>query len=470
MANTTESHPNKTIAVVGGGLGGALCACFFAKHGINVHLFELRPDIRNQKVVKGRSINMALSRRGRDALAYINCEDVIVRNGIPMRARMLHDLKCHTAAVPYGTKPEHEIISIDRRILNELLLDEACKYPEIKIHFQHKFVSWNPENKIATFQNKSGENVDFEVDALIGYDGCHSAVRAAMMKTDSVNFSQEFVESHYMEFCIPPKNGEFVMEKNYLHIWPRHDFMLIALPNQDKSFTTTLFLPLNIFQTLTTTDELLAFFQKYFPDAISFIGQEDLIETFFSSKPLPLVSIKCSPHVSTNGDILLMGDAAHSMVPFYAQGMNSAFEDALVLFDKLKQNNFQFSTAFFDYNKTRIHDVHAIVDLSMYNYREMSHLVTQTSFYWRKKVDNCLYRLIPNWWVPLYTMVTFTRIPYKQCLALRQRQDQVLKLFRLTGYSVAGLYLLQKLATFVIKPLAKTPIVQNILPRFAATK
>ncbi len=184
-----------------------------------------------------------------------------------------------------------------------------------------------------------------------------------MMKIDSVNFSQEYIESHYMEFNIPPKNNEvnkikkkkflinfhfikFAMASHYLHIWPRHDFMLIALPNQDKSFTTTLFLPINIFETLITTDELLRFFQKYFPDAISLIGRENLIETFFSSKPLPLVSIKCSPHASKFGDILLMGDAAHSMCPFYAQGMNSAFEDTLVLFEKLKENNFQFSNAF----------------------------------------------------------------------------------------------------------------------------
>ena len=139
------------------------------------------------------------------------------------------------------------------------------------------------------------------------------------------------------------------METNYLHIWPRHEFMLIALPNQDKSFTTTLFLPLSIFQKLTTKDEVLTFFQQYFPDAISFIGRDDLLETYFSSKPLPLVSIKCSPHASVSGDILLMGDASHSMVPFYGQGMNSAFEDVLVLFEKLKDNQFDFAKAFHDY-------------------------------------------------------------------------------------------------------------------------
>ena len=167
-----------------------------------------------------------------------------------------------------------------------------------------------------------------------------------MMKYDLVDFSQKFIDTHYMEFCIPPRENDFAMAANYLHIWPRHEFMLISLPNQDKSFTTTLFLPLPIFEKLTTKDELLAFFQKYFPDAISLIGRENLIETYFTSKPLPLVSIKCNPHASSRGDILLMGDAAHSMVPFYAQGMNSAFEDTLVLFEKLAENGFDIPRAF----------------------------------------------------------------------------------------------------------------------------
>ncbi|CAF1068344.1 unnamed protein product [Rotaria sordida] len=468
MTHTSGNSSTPIVAIVGAGLGGTLCACFFAKHGFNVHLFELRSDIRTQKVVKGRSINMALSHRGRNALAYIDCENIIVRNGIAMRARMLHDVKCRTKAVPYGSRPEHENISIDRRILNELLLDEANKSSKIKIYFQHKFISWNQEEKTATFRNKSGEYIDFKADALIGYDGSYSAVRTAMMKIDSIDFSQEYIESHYMEFCIPSKDGEFAMETNYLHIWPRHEFMLIALPNQDKTFTTTLFLPLSIFKKITTIDELLTFFQQYFPDAISFIGRENLIETYFSSKPLPLISIKCSSHVSTNGDILIMGDAAHSMVPFYGQGMNSAFEDTLVLFEKLKENNFQLSKSFYEYNKTRIPDAHAIVALSMYNYNEMRHLVTLPSYFWRKQIDHLLYRLIPNWWIPLYTMVAFTTIPYQRCVQLRQRQDQILKIIRIIGFSITGIYLIKRYAFTIIKPIATKFIVQKILPKFAA--
>ncbi|CAF3539685.1 unnamed protein product [Rotaria sp. Silwood1] len=482
MAYSNESTSTQTVAIVGGGLGGTLCACFFAKHGIKVHLFEMRPgfyksfyyftnnlcynpDIRTQKVVKGRSINLALSRRGRDALAYIDCEDAIVRKGISMRGRMLHDLNCQTQAVPYSIDPKHEIISIDRRILNELLLDEACKHSEIKIHFEHKFISWNREEKIAIFQIVTGEHVYFKFDALIGYDGCHSAVRAAMMRLDSVNFSQEYIDTHYMEFCIPPRNNEFIMEANYLHLWPRHEFMLVALPNQDRSFTTTLFVPLSIFEKLTTANEFLIFFEKFFPDAISFIGRQNLIETFLSSKPSPLISIKCSPHASTYGDILLMGDSAHSMIPFYAQGMNSAFEDTLVLFEKLKENDFQFSQAFRNYNKTRVRDTHAIVDLSAYNYNEMRHLVTQPLFYWRKRIDNFLYRCMPNWWIPLYTMVTFTRIPYGRCIELRRRQDKILKLLRLVGYSITGLCLLKHFLISVIKPLAIQFIVRKYMPK-----
>ncbi|CAF1491341.1 unnamed protein product [Rotaria sp. Silwood1] len=328
MSEKTSTQSSKVVAIVGAGLGGSLCACFFAKHGIQVHLFELRPDIRTQKVVKGRSINMALSRRGRDALAYVGCETTIVNSGIAMRARMIHELNCTKHPIPYGTRADHEILSIDRRTLNELLLNGSA----------------------------SGNRVDFRVDVVIGYDGCHSAVRTAMMKIDAINVAQEYFETYYMEFCIPPKNDQFVMEPNYLHIWPRHQFMLIALPNQDKSFTTTLFSPISIFRTLETADDVLTFFRQYFPDAVSFIGANEIIETYFSSKPQPLISTKCEPHTTYNGDMLLMGDAAHSMAPFYAQGMNSAFEDCLVLFDKLKENNFDFPKAFSAYNRPlRIH-------------------------------------------------------------------------------------------------------------------
>ncbi|CAF4843629.1 unnamed protein product [Rotaria socialis] len=470
MPEETDLQSAKVVAIVGGGLGGALCACFFAKHDIQVHLFELRPDIRTQKVVKGRSINMALSRRGRDALAYVDCETTIVNNGIAMRARMIHDLDCTKHSIPYGTRPDHEILSIDRRVLNELLLTEASRRPNINIHFQHKFVGWDEDNKIASFDDASGNRVEFRADAVIGYDGCHSAVRTAMMKTDAINVAQEYFDTHYMEFCISPQSKQFAIEPNYLHIWPRHQFMLIALPNQDMSFTTTLFLPISIFRKLKTADDVLNFFGQYFPDAVSFIGTKEIVETFFSSKPQPLISTKCEPHATYRGDMLLMGDAAHSMAPFYAQGMNSAFEDCIVLFDKLRENDFDLPKAFASYNDARVCDTHAIVDLSMYNHREMTHLVTLRSFHWRKKIDNFLYRLFPHWWIPLYTMVTFTRIPYHQCMALRQRQDRTLQIARRIGYTLVGFLVARRFVWNTIKPFVVQFIADEVLPRLEIKK
>ncbi|CAF2703608.1 unnamed protein product [Rotaria sp. Silwood2] len=411
---------------------------------------------------------MALSRRGRDALAYVGCETTIVNNGIAMRARMIHELNCTKHPIPYGTRVDHEILSIDRHSF--VALAEASKRPNITIHFQHKFTGWEEDQKIASFHDASGNRVDFRVDAVIGYDGCHSAVRTAMMKLDAINVAQEYFETYYMEFCIPPKNDQFVMEPNYLHIWPRHQFMLIALPNQDKSFTTTLFSPISIFRKLKTADDVMNFFRQYFPDAVSFIGANEIVETFFSSKPQPLISTKCEPHATHNGDMLLMGDAAHSMAPFYAQGMNSAFEDCLVLFDKLKENNFDFPKAFSAYNETRVRDTHAIVDLSMYNHREMTHYVTLRSFHWRKKIDNALYRLFPRWWIPLYTMVTFTRIPYHQCMALRKRQDRILQIVRGIGYSIVGILLLRRFAWTTIKPFIMRFFVDKVLPKVVTDK
>ncbi|CAF1120348.1 unnamed protein product [Rotaria sp. Silwood1] len=278
-----------------------------------------------------------------------------------------------------------QVVKALRKVANQVQAHDSCfdpptyiKYQYVPYEMDHRSASltvsyayddWTISNvmyaaglidEAQEYHNRSrrasGNRVDFRVDVVIGYDGCHSAVRTAMMKIDAINVAQEYFETYYMEFCIPPKNDQFVMEPNYLHIWPRHQFMLIALPNQDKSFTTTLFSPISIFRTLETADDVLTFFRQYFPDAVSFIGANEIIETYFSSKPQPLISTKCEPHTTYNGDMLLMGDAAHSMAPFYAQGMNSAFEDCLVLFDKLKENNFDFPKAFSAYNRPlRIH-------------------------------------------------------------------------------------------------------------------
>ncbi|CAF3682060.1 unnamed protein product [Rotaria sp. Silwood1] len=257
---------------------------------------------------------MALSRRGRDALAYINCEKMIVRTGVPLYARMMHDENGRTCVLPYGP------------------------YGMDSNHV-----------RCPTYIYSSGKQVNFNVDFIIGFDGCYSSVRTAMMKTERINFTQEYLDLYYMEIDIPSRDGQFAMPENYLHIWPRHKFVIIASPNQDKSFNATLILPMSIFNSLSKSEEILQFFQQYFPDVLSFVGSDNIIKTLLSSKPRSLITIKCSTYVSSTGDMLLMGDAAHSIAPFYAQGMNAAFEDCLVLFETLKQTNFDIQKAFIAY-------------------------------------------------------------------------------------------------------------------------
>ncbi|PVD26591.1 hypothetical protein C0Q70_14268 [Pomacea canaliculata] len=270
------------------------------------------------------------------------------------------------------------------------------------------------------------EEVRRKVDLIVGSDGAHSAVRQQMMKSVRFDFQQEYIPHGYMELTIPPTtSGDFAMEVNYLHIWPRNEFMMIALPNEDRSYTTTLFMPFEMFEAIKTEDQLMDLFHKYYPDSLPLLGEENLKKIFFSTKASPLLTVKCSPyHVGDKA--VLIGDAAHAMVPFYGQGMNCGFEDCLVLTDILDKYGDDFSQALPAYTKFRNPDAKAICDLAMYNYTEMRALVNTKSFLLRKMLDRILNTVFPNAWVPLYTMVTFSRTRYHECVARRAWQDKVL--------------------------------------------
>merc|ERR1711872_697058 len=300
----------------------------------------------------------------------------------------------------------------------------------IKFHFNHKLVKADLEKPQLTFErtdvdDPSQKTVVINPDLVIGCDGAYSAVRKEMMKRPRFNYSQEYIPHAYMELLMPPVNGDFAMPPNYLHIWPRGQFMMIGLPNQDKTFTLTLFMSTSTFENIKDKDSLLQFFNENFRDSIPLIGLERLVTDFFSNRALPLVSVKCSPY-NVGGKTLIMGDAAHAMVPFYGQGMNCGMEDCMVLEDCLTKHEMNLDAALNEYSKTRNPDAEAMCDLAMYNYVEMRDLVNKKSFLIRKKLDNFLHWLLPSWWVPLYTSVTFSRMRYHKCVSNRAWQDSAL--------------------------------------------
>ncbi|XP_067680999.1 kynurenine 3-monooxygenase-like isoform X1 [Haliotis asinina] len=434
---TRMSDNKKRVAVVGGGLVGSLNACFLAKRGFHVDLYEKRPDIRTQEIVRGRSINLALSHRGRQALKHVGLEDEVVQNGIPMYARMIHNKDGSTRPIPYGRRDQY-IMSVDRRRLNELLLSAADERENVTLHFEHKLVNCDLKTGEIIFEKPDKTKVKQKVDLILGNDGAFSAVRKEMIRQSSrFNYAQEYIPHGYMELVIKPtSSGEFAMATNYLHIWPRNEFMMIGLPNQDKTFTATLFMPFAMFEEITSEKELMEFFTAKFPDSIPLIGEDALKKTFFSGKGLPMVSIKCSPY-HFGDKALLMGDAAHAMVPFYGQGMNAGFEDLLVFDEILDQCDNDLSASIEQFTNFRNIDAQAICDLAMYNYIEMRKSVNSPLFLLRKRIDNLLYTLFPKSWIPLYTMVSFTRTRYHECINKRKWQDQVIKKL-CVGMAVVG--------------------------------
>ena len=443
----------------------------------------MRSDPRlDQENYAGKSINLAMSERGRSALRRLGIEEaMILDHAIPMRARMIHDVDGGQRAIPYGTRPDHCIFSVSRRFLNQSLLNLAQSNANVNIYFHHKLQSidfesgrseflvtspleptssssssspagapvlsssssasdetLSPAGNLLARHDEASRTSDGEARSrkiiesriVIGADGAFSCVRKHLMKSVRMNFSQTFIDHGYMELCIAAtSDNEFAMEVNYLHIWPRDEFMMIALPNQDKSFTVTLFMPFASFDEIQTPDQLILFFEHYFPDSIDLIGRQRLVQDFFGTKAASLVSIKCSP-IHLQGKALLIGDAAHAMVPFYGQGMNCGFEDCLILDDLMSLfPEDDMEAVFREFDVSRNPDHHVICDLAMYNYIEMRHLVNSPSFLLRQKIDLFLNSILPQScsWIPLYQMVTFSRMPYRRCLQEKQQQDRLLR-------------------------------------------
>ena len=420
----TDSSP---VVVVGGGPVGAMQAIFLANKGLQVELYESKPDIRDTQLARGRSINLALSHRGRQALKAIGYEENILDVAIPMNSRYIHLGGGKVSIQPYGTKGE-AILSVDRHKLNEFLLTKAEEHPNIKIHFEHKLIRSDLNSHTHSFSAPGSEkdNVDIRYSFTFGCDGAHSTVRRQLMRWGRLDYSQTYIEHGYKELTMPPNNdGEYAMPPNHLHIWPQQEFMMIALPNVDRSFTLTLFMPFKVFDTIKTKDHLMAFFEKHFPDSIDKIGTEKLVTDFFENPLSPMISVKCSPYYLSS-HVMIMGDAAHAVVPFYGQGLNTGMEDCLIYSEYMNTCDNDLDVAAQGYSDRRCKDGHGIADLSMYNYIEMRSHVTSKLFMIRKKIDNFLHRLLPKTFMPLYTMVAFTRIPIQEVIRRNHWQKRVI--------------------------------------------
>ncbi|RIA98561.1 hypothetical protein C1645_685754 [Glomus cerebriforme] len=434
----STSFRERHVAIVGGGLVGILAVLYFAKRGWAVSLFELREDLRvqgNKKNILHRSINLALSARGLSALknATHGLDEKVLEFAIPMKGRMIHSGEGKLKSQPYGVFGEC-IYSVEREILLELLLNTAAKFMNVKMYFQHQLKRCDFDIGKLEFENKkTGKQVEYSADLIIGADGAFSTVRTQIMRTVRMDYSQEYISHAYLELIVPPKvndNGEeeFAMDPNHLHIWPLHSFMMIALPNRNKSFTCTLFMPFEKFDAIKTEDDLMEFFKKYFPDSIPLLGEDRLKKEYFRNPKGSLMSVKCKPYHYKDRAIII-GDAAHSMVPFYGQGMNCGFQDVEILdgiFEEYNisavRNDDKLALALEEYTRRRYPDAISICDLAMYNYIEMRSSVINPWYLLRRQVEGTLYRLFPRGVIPLYTMISFSTMRYSEAMQRWQRQ------------------------------------------------
>ncbi len=418
----------RTFTVVGGGPVGALLAISLARHGYKVGLYEGRPDSRATSIYQGKSINIALSDRGWTSLEKIGISTEAKRGAIPMYQRTIHDVDGTLSEIPYG-KEGDAIWSVSRGGINQKLLDIADEDPNITTHFQHRLVDIDFESATTIFSVKDGDEKIVQSDFAFGADGANSKVRRTAHNFPRFSYSQTYMPECYIELNIPANpDGSHKLEKNALHIWPRKDFMLIALPNPDGTFTCTLFLAWEgdpSFEALKERSAVEAFFETNFPDAMDYL--ENPVDTFMEKTAAPLYLVHVFPW-SFHRKVGLIGDAAHAIVPYYGQGMNCGFEDCAELHSLIAEHEHDWDKIFPAYEKARKPNADAIAELAVRNFREMSDLSGDPRFQLQKKIEAKFSERYPELWTPLYSMVTFSpETPYSEALRVGDEQRAVME-------------------------------------------
>jgi kynurenine 3-monooxygenase len=401
------------VTVVGAGPVGSLLALTLARRGLTVDVYERRADMRRGDVPAGRSINLAVSTRGLYALHEVGLDDDVLREAVPMRGRMTHTLDGTLALLPYGGASDF-IHSMSRGGLNRILMTRAEETGRVRIHFEQRLVSYDHERKVARFE-RAGE---VRAEVIVGSDGSASAMRASL----GVETSQEVLSSGYKELTMPPRNGGHAMPAHALHIWPRGNFMLIALPNLDGSFTCTLFLAFEgspSFAELQSASAVTRFFERSFPDAVPLMPS--LVEQFVDAPLGRMSTVKAWPW--SRGSALLVGDAAHAIVPFFGQGMNAGFEDVTLLSGLLTGD---WAPDFARFAEARKPDTDAIADLAVENFVEMRDKVADPEFLRLREIEHQLQDRMQGRYLTRYQLVTFTRTPYRNALAAGRVQQRIL--------------------------------------------
>ncbi|TKA67629.1 hypothetical protein B0A55_08770 [Friedmanniomyces simplex] len=464
MAN---SSPTKCV-IIGAGPAGALAALYAARRGWDVEVYELRGDLRDASTTPlnfTKSINLALSERGINAMRQSGSDDLletVLSETVPMYGRMIHGKSSSRLSEESQQYDVHGrfLRAVDRAILNKLLLNEVEALPNVKLHFNHKLTGADLRKRKAWFEQQPSRKpetadgaqahqkqdasrsteIEVDFDLILGCDGAHSSVRYHMMKSVRMDYEQSYIDTLWCEFTIPPaasashttpsaRDG-FATSPNHLHIWPQSDKMFIAIPSTDKSFTCTLFAPSADFTSLEKyPDGFLPFFQANFPGAADLVGRAELRKQFLENPHLPLISVKCSPHHHGSAGVIL-GDAAHAMVPFYGQGMNAGLEDVRVLFQHLDAHpsNMQGrAKALEGYSAERVPDAHTINDLALANYWEMHAGVTSPLYLLRKKVEEFLSDKVPvTGFATQYSRVSFSNQRYSEVAETVARQGRIL--------------------------------------------